>query len=114
MADVRETFLDQNAVCEGKLEGTHITLRGRFKGTLQVSGVLRIVAGSDIDATVNAGRVEINGRFRGDIHADSLELLEQGRASGTFRSKTLVVREGAKLDGEFEIGEDAKKGPPLS
>jgi len=105
MADDRETFLDQNAVCDGKLEGTNITLRGRFKGTLNVSGLLRIMAGSDIDASVTAGRVEIDGGFRGEIRADVLHVFEQARASGTFRSKRLLVREGAKLDGEFEIGE---------
>jgi len=105
MPDDRETFLDQNAVCDGKLEGTNITLRGRFKGKLRVSGVLRIVAGSDIDASVTAGRVEIDGRFRGDIRADSLQLFEKGHASGTFQAKTLEVKEGAKLDGELEIGE---------
>ncbi|HEX9725156.1 MAG TPA: polymer-forming cytoskeletal protein [Vicinamibacteria bacterium] len=105
MADDRETFLDQKAVCEGKLEGSNLTLRGRFKGELRASGVLRIVAGSDIEASVTAGRVEIDGRFRGDIEADSLQLLKQGRASGTFRAKTLKVEEGALLDGDFEIGE---------
>ena len=105
MDDDKDTFLDQNAVCEGKLEGSNITLRGRFKGKLRVSGVLRIADGSDIDATVNAGRVEIDGRFQGDIRADSLQLFAQGRASGKFRAKTLTVKEGAKLDGELEIGE---------
>jgi cytoskeletal protein CcmA (bactofilin family) len=105
MADDRETFLDQNAVCEGKLEGTNLTLRGRFKGELRASGLLRIVAGSEIEATVTAGRVEIDGRFRGDIKADSLRLLRQGRASGTFRAKTLTVDEGAILDGDWDIGD---------
>ena len=104
MVDDQETFLDRNAVCEGSLEGSNITLRGRFKGKLRVSGVLRIVEGSDIDATVSAGRVEIDGHFQGDLRADSLQLFEHGRAEGTFRAKTLTVKEGAKLDGELEIG----------
>jgi cytoskeletal protein CcmA (bactofilin family) len=104
MSDDKETFLDQNAVCDGKLEGSHITLRGRFKGELRVSGVLRVLGGSNVDATVTAGRVEIDGRFQGDIRADSLKVFEHGRATGTFRAKTLSVKEGAKLDGKFEIG----------
>ena len=105
MHDDKETFLGRNAVCEGSLEGNDVTLRGRFKGKLRVSGVLRIIKGSDIDATISAGRVEIDGDFQGDVHADSLELLEHGRARGTFRAKSLKVQEGAKLDGELEIGD---------
>ncbi|HLE19990.1 MAG TPA: polymer-forming cytoskeletal protein [Vicinamibacteria bacterium] len=107
MDDDRETFLDRNAFFEGKLEGNNITLRGRFKGDLRAAGVLRIVDGSDIEASVDASRVEIDGHFQGKIQADSLQLFEQGRASGTFRAKTLMVREGAKLDGKLEIGEPA-------
>jgi cytoskeletal protein CcmA (bactofilin family) len=69
--------------------------------------VLRIVDGSDIEAKIKANRVEIDGRFQGEVQADSLQLLQRGRASGTFRAKTLTVEEGAKLDGDLEIGEPA-------
>ena len=109
MDDDKETILDRNARFEGKLEGSNITLRGRFKGNLRASGVLRIVDGSDIDAKIKGNRVEIDGRFQGEVQADSLQLLEQGRASGTFRAKTLTVKEGATLDGEVEIGESSTK-----
>ena len=107
MADDKETFLDQNAACTGKLEGSNLTLRGRFKGELRASGLLRLLAGSDTEASVIAGRVELDGHFRGDIQTESLQLLERGRASGTFRAKTLKVEEGALLDGRFEIGPDS-------
>lgn len=109
MDDDKETVLDRNASFEGKLEGSNITLRGQFKGNLRASGVLRIVDGSNIEANIKANRVEIDGRFQGEVQADSLRLLEQGRASGTFRAKTLTVKEGATLDGEVEIGESSTK-----
>ena len=108
MDDDKGTLLDRNARFEGKLEGSDITLRGQFKGNLRASGVLRIADGSNIEANIKANRVEINGRFQGEVQADSLQLLEQGRASGTFRAKTLTVKEGATLDGELEIGESIK------
>ncbi len=110
MDDDKGTILDRNARFEGKLEGSNITLRGRFKGNLRASGVLRIVDGSDIEANIKANRVEIDGRFQGEVQADALQLLEQGRASGTFRAKTLTVKEGATLDGEVEIGESSTTG----
>jgi cytoskeletal protein CcmA (bactofilin family) len=71
--------------------------------------VLRIVAGSEIEASVTADRVEIDGRFHGDIKADSLRLLERARASGNFRAKTLSVEEGARLDGDLDIGDGSAK-----
>jgi cytoskeletal protein CcmA (bactofilin family) len=72
--DDKATVLDRNARFEGKLEGSNITLRGRFKGNLRASGVLRIVDGSDIEAKIKANRVEIDGRFQGEVQADSLQL----------------------------------------
>ncbi|MCI0409509.1 MAG: polymer-forming cytoskeletal protein [Acidobacteria bacterium] len=106
------TVLDPTASFEGKLVGSDITLRGRFKGSLQASGTLRIAEGSEIEATVTATRVEIGGTFQGQVQAGSLHVLEKGRASGTFRAKTLAVREGAQLDGELEIGEAARARAP--
>jgi cytoskeletal protein CcmA (bactofilin family) len=103
--DDKGTILDSTATFEGKMVGSSITVRGRFKGDLEASGVLRIMEGSDIEATIKAARVEISGNFRGEVQTESLQLLEQGRASGTFRAKKLSVKEGAKLNGELEVGD---------
>jgi cytoskeletal protein CcmA (bactofilin family) len=103
--DNKGTFLDSSAVVEGKLAGNDITIKGRFKGDLQVSGVLQIVEGSEIEATVKAKKVVISGSFKGDVQTDLLQLLEKGRASGVFRATKLSVKEGAKLNGELEVGE---------
>ena len=108
MQDDKGTLLDSTASFEGKLSGSNITVQGRFKGDLQASGVLRILEGSDIEATIRAARVEISGNFRGEVQADYLQLLEGGRASGTFRAKKLSVKEGANLDGDLEIGDVAQ------
>jgi cytoskeletal protein CcmA (bactofilin family) len=108
--DDKGTILDSTASFEGKMVGNNITVQGRFKGDIEASGVLRIVEGSDIDANIKAARVEISGSFRGEVQAESLQLLEQGRASGTFRAKKLSVSEGAKLNGELEVGDTAGGG----
>jgi cytoskeletal protein CcmA (bactofilin family) len=94
--------------------GSNITVQGRFKGNLEASGVLRIVEGSDIDATIKAARVEISGNFRGEVETDSLQLLERGRASGTFRAKKLSVMEGARINGDLEVGEPSRTGSAKS
>jgi cytoskeletal protein CcmA (bactofilin family) len=108
--DDKGTILDSTATFEGKMVGSTITVQGRFKGDLEASGVLRIVEGSDIEATIKAARVEISGTFHGEVQTESLQLLEKGRASGTFRAKKLSVREGAKLNGELEVGDTAGAG----
>lgn len=114
MQDDKGTILDSTATFEGKMVGSNITVQGRFKGDLQASGLLRIVEGSDIEATIKAARVEISGTFRGEVETDSLQLLEKGRASGTFRAKKLSVKEGAKLNGELEVGETEGKAATTS
>ncbi len=108
MANEQETVLAAKASFDGKLEGTNITLQGRFRGDLTASGLVRILDGSDVNAKVEATTVEIGGKFEGDVHAESLRLLGKALATGTFRAKKLSVEEGGQLDGEFEIGD----GPP--
>jgi cytoskeletal protein CcmA (bactofilin family) len=110
--DDNGTILDSSATFEGKLVGSDITVRGRFKGDLIASGLLRIVEGSNIEANIKATRVEIGGNFQGEVLTESLELLEPGRASGTFRAKKLSVKEGAKLNGDLEVGDSVQSESP--
>ena len=105
MANDQETVLAAKAIFDGKLEGGNITLEGRFKGDLKSSGMVRILEGSEVSASVEALTVEIGGKFDGDVQADSLKLLGPARATGTFRAKKLSVEEGGQLDGDFEIGD---------
>ena len=105
MANNQETVLAPKASLDGRLEGTNITLQGRFRGDLKASGLLRIAEGSDVDAKVEAQQVEIGGKFHGDVRTEILRLLGPARASGTFRARKLSVEEGGQLDGEFEIGD---------
>jgi cytoskeletal protein CcmA (bactofilin family) len=109
VANDQETILAAHASLDGKLEGSNITLEGRFKGDVKASGRVRILQGSDVDAKVEAQQVEIGGKFHGDVHAEILRLLGQARASGTFRAKRLSVEEGGQLEGDFEIGEGSAK-----
>lgn len=108
MANEQETVLAAKASFNGKLEGANITLRGRFRGDLKASGLVRILEGSEVNAKVEATTVEIGGKFDGDVHTESLRILGPARATGTFRAKKLSVEEGGRLDGEFEVGD----GPP--
>ena len=108
MSNEQETILAAKASFDGKLEGSDITVQGRFKGDLKASGIVRIKEGSDVDATVRAERVEIGGKFHGEVQASTLHLLGPARASGTFRAKKLSVEEGGQLDGDFEIGDGLK------
>lgn len=105
MANEQETVLAAKASLDGKLEGIDITLHGNFRGNVTASGRVRIVAGSDVDAKVQAKQVEIAGKFHGDVQTDILRLLSDARASGTFRAGKLSVEEGGQLDGDLEIGD---------
>lgn len=99
-----ETVVAAQASFDGKLEGSDITLHGRFKGELKASGIVRILEGSVVDARLDAHRVDIGGRFQGEVSAKTLRILANARASGTFRADKLGVEEGGQLEGEFEVG----------
>ena len=110
MRDDERSIIDSTASFDGELVGINITVKGRFKGKLEASGELRIVEGSNMEATIKAARVEIGGTFRGEVEAETLHLLEGGSASGRFRAQKLSVTEGAALEGDLEIGKPPVDG----
>lgn len=109
MANDQETVLAAQASFDGKLNGSNVTLEGKFVGDVKATGRVRIVEGSDVRAKVEAQQVEIGGRFQGEVQAETLRLLGPARASGSFRAKKLSVEEGGQLDGDFEVGDGPKE-----
>lgn len=104
MDNDQETVLAGESFFDGKLEAKNVTLKGRFKGNLRASGTVRIVEGAEIEGTVEGARVEIAGKFNGDVKADLLKIDRAAHAAGSFRAKKLSVEEGGVVDGELEVG----------
>ncbi|MBN2369753.1 MAG: polymer-forming cytoskeletal protein [Vicinamibacteria bacterium] len=101
--------LGEDATFTGRLEGRDVTILGRFKGTLQILGRVRIGRNARVEADVQAAMVEINGEFVGDVKTQSLVFGETARARGVFHAKRLGMKEGASVTGSFPPVESAVK-----
>jgi cytoskeletal protein CcmA (bactofilin family) len=104
MADANTTLVDSNADFDGRLKGKDAHVLGRFKGEIEVSGRIVLGEGSTVEAKVTADAAEVAGVFKGDLKARSVTLGEKARVEGNVDAQTLVVREGAQLNGAIIAG----------
>lgn len=83
---------------------SNIYLEGRVEGTLEARDTIYIAERATIDARVKAHSVVISGQFTGHVDCDGrLEITPTGRLSGEAEAGSLVVHEGAILDGKFRM-----------
>ena len=79
-------------------------MEGRVDGTLEVRDTVYIAERATIDAKIKARSVVVSGQMNGDIDCDGrLEITPTGRLSGTAEVGSIVVHEGAILDGKFKM-----------
>lgn len=83
---------------------SNIYLEGRVEGTLEARDTIYIAERATIDARVKAHSVVVSGQFTGHVDCDGrLEITPTGRLSGEAEAGSLVVHEGAILDGKFRM-----------
>ena len=78
------TIVDAAARVEGKLTGRDARILGRFEGEIQLTGRLQIGEGAEVNGRVKADACEIGGRYRGQLEARSVLLLEKARVEGSL------------------------------
>jgi cytoskeletal protein CcmA (bactofilin family) len=81
-----------------------VYLEGRVDGVLEVRDTVYIAERATIDAKIKARSVVVSGQLNGEIDCDGrLEITPTGRLSGTAEVGSIVVHEGAILDGKFKM-----------
>lgn len=82
-----------------------VHVHGRVEGSIEARDDVYVAEEAEVGATVTAANVAIAGTVRGSIRCSSrFEVLPQGRVFGDVQSPTLVVHEGAVINGEFRMG----------
>ena len=78
---------------------------GYFSGRISsAGGTLIVSAGGRVDAKVAVAIAKIHGVVTGDIFAaDRIELCRGSRLTGNIQAPTLIVEEGAMLDGSCRM-----------
>ena len=106
------TLIDADTSIDGKIQGKDVTIAGKFKGEVNLTGALVIASSANVDATVEAALVEVGGAFSGKITSRKVVVLETGKVTGTLDAGQLVVREGAVLNGPVAAGKSASGANP--
>ncbi|MFH5831096.1 polymer-forming cytoskeletal protein [Halalkalibaculum sp. DA3122] len=103
-----------NMISEGThLKGTlktknDIRIAGTLEGGVKAKGKLIISSSGSIDGDIKAVDADIAGTLDGEIRVtDKLILRKSAVINGDIYAKSLLVEEGAKINGACRMGEQA-------
>lgn len=104
-----------NILSEGsKLKGdlnsqTDIRIAGTVEGEASSKGKIIVTGNGKVVGDITSSEADIAGRVEGKLKVSSkLTLRESAIIDGDIYTKTLVVEEGAQINGACRMGSDAK------
>lgn len=107
-----ETVVGPNSHFRGDIQSDGgARIEGVFEGTIDVTGNLIIGEGAKVIADISAHNISISGGVKGDIEANKVEILENGRVWGNLTVNSLLLNEGAYLRGKTTMQGDIE--PPM-
>jgi cytoskeletal protein CcmA (bactofilin family) len=100
------TYFGPKASIEGTVSGSEpVMIEGHVKGTIHLTGELRIGTQARVEAKVHARNVTIEGKVNGDISADErVELVASASVDGNIKAPKIIVAEGARFRGNVDMG----------
>ncbi len=114
--DALNGFLDPGCTIRGDLEFENVfRLDGKVEGTVRSSAELLIGEKGVVEGEVHVARCVVGGQVRGVINATStVQLLATARVWGDVKTPSLVMEEGAFLEGKvaMESGGAPSGGAP--
>ena len=102
-------FIDQGSEFEGKLSFKDtVRIDGRFRGEITSENTLIVGETGEIEASIRSKTVAVSGSVTGDIIAATKVVLHKtARVSGNIQTGSLVVEDGAEIDGSIKMGKSA-------
>lgn len=105
--EMSEKILEVAASMQGSLvfkDPVNLRINGSFEGTLNTRGTLIIGENAEVKADIVGEVIRISGEVIGDIKAEAqLEVTASGRLVGDVIAPSLVVEEGAVIQGKLDM-----------
>ena len=94
-------FVDAGTTFRGELAfETTFRVEGKVEGSVVSSGSLVIGEGGEVDGDIRVGQLFVSGVVRGTVKASRrIQLCAQGKAFADLETPSLVIEDGAILDG---------------
>ena len=104
-------FIDQGSSFEGKLSFKDtVRIDGHFSGQITSENTLVVGESGVIEANVRSQVVIVSGTVAGDVVATSKVILHKtAHIDGNVQTPSLVMEDGAILNGELRMGEKKSK-----
>lgn len=114
--DEINAFLGTGTNYNGKLhfQGA-VRIDGNFNGEIKSDGTLVVGQEAFVDGQVNVGQLVLSGNIRGDVEASEKVVLHKtANLQGNIKTPSLVVEEGAVLEGSLTMGNIEQSSQILS
>jgi cytoskeletal protein CcmA (bactofilin family) len=105
------SVLGEDTALSGRIKGQDLMILGAFEGELMLTGRLHLGPKARVKAKVRATEVEIEGAFEGEIRSKALAFAPTAQARGLFLADRLGIREGALVEGAFNLAADSDARP---
>lgn len=111
MPESQMTVIGADTRIKGEMSfDTTARLLGQFEGKIHAKGELQVADGAQCRASVDAGKVVVDGMVEGNVSArEKIELTARAKMKGDIAAAKLVVAEGATLQGHVTVGPEAAK-----
>jgi cytoskeletal protein CcmA (bactofilin family) len=96
-----QSVIDASLVITGNLQSEHdLKVDGEVNGDVRCS---QLIFGRDatINGNIVADAVVVRGKVKGVIHADQVTLQDTARVESDIFHKSLLIEEGARVNGEI-------------
>ena len=95
------TFLAPDIEFEGLIEFSDpMMIRGKVTGTINATSDLFVDAGAEVAANINASRVVIKGKVKGNVTAEKIvRVLSSGSLTGDVSAPEVVLDTGCFFSG---------------
>jgi cytoskeletal protein CcmA (bactofilin family) len=108
-------FLDEGTEFVGEMKfGGTMRIDGKYEGKIKSNSSLIIGETANIKADlIEVGAISINGRIEGNIVAkDRIEIHSMGKVFGSITTPSLIVDDGAILQGQCSMEKASKSSEP--
>jgi cytoskeletal protein CcmA (bactofilin family) len=105
------SILGEDTSLSGRIKGQDLMILGSFEGELSLSGRLQLGPKARVNAKVRAESVDVEGAFDGEIRAKALTFAPSAKARGLFLADRLGIREGATVEGAFNLATESDARP---
>ena len=102
-------FIDKGSFIRGELSFEEtFRIDGRFEGKIRSGSELILGDDADVNAEIEVGRLTVNGKLKGSVHAtERVELLAGARVLGDISTPVLRIEEGAHFEGGCQMGKES-------